>query len=392
MNTRKKILLCITQSTAGGAQQYVYDLAVHLPPDQFEVVIVAGGSGPLIKRAQEKGIRTIPMSGLDRDISLIHELQTFFNLTKIFIKEKPDIIHLNSSKMGTLGVCAAAIAQLLTLNFKSRIIFTVHGWGFREDRNTPQRMAIFGMSWIAARFHHHTITINSADHKDTRAFIPHKKISMIPLGLEKIEFMERDNAREFFSRNNPSIKNKFLIGVTAELTKNKGISYLLQALRFLKDSPAANPIEVHTVIMGEGKERQHLETQRQMLGLVNDTSIIGFVPEAKQYLKAFDAFVLPSVKEGLPYAAMEAMGAGLPIVASDVGGIPDLVSPHTTGLLTRAKDPHALARHIRNIIDNEDGRRAMGICAQEKIARSHSLEQMITSTANLYHELTQPYQ
>ena len=144
--------------------------------------------------------------------------------------------------------------------------------------------------------------------------------------------------------------------------------------------------------MGEGKERQRLETQRQMLGLVNDTSIIGFVPEAKQYLKAFDAFVLPSVKEGLPYAAMEAMGAGLPIVASDVGGIPDLVSPHTTGLLTRAKDPHALARHIRNIIDNEDGRRAMGICAQEKIARSHSLEQMITSTANLYHELTQPYQ
>ncbi|MEK7082596.1 MAG: glycosyltransferase, partial [Patescibacteria group bacterium] len=229
-------------------------------------------------------------------------------------------------------------------------------------------------------------------HKDTRAFIPHKKISMIPLGLGKTEFIERDSAREFFSRNNSTIKNKFLIGVTAELTKNKGISYLLQALRFLKDSPAANPIEVHTVIMGEGKERQRLEAQRQKLELVNDTSIIGFVPEAKQYLKAFDAFVLPSVKEGLPYAVMEAMEAGLPVVASHVGGIPDLVSTHTTGLLTHAKDPYALARHIRNIMDDENGRRAMGIRAQEKIAQSHSLEQMITSTANLYHELTQPYQ
>lgn len=388
MHMRKKILFCITQSTAGGAQQYVYDLATHLPPNQFETVIVAGGSGPLVQRAQEKGIRTISVPGLNRTISFIYELQAFFHLIKIFIKEMPDIIHLNSSKMGAIGACAAATAQLLTLNFKSRVIFTVHGWGFREDRNTLQRMAIFATSWIAARFHHHTITINSADHIDARAFIPHKKISIIPLGLEKTEFMKRDNAREFFSRNNSAIKDKFLIGVTSELTNNKGISYLLQALRFLKDSPAANPIEVHTIIMGEGEERQHLEIQRQMLGLTSDTSIVGFVPEAKQYLKAFDAFVLPSVKEGLPYAVMEAMSAGLPVVASHVGGIPDLISHHTTGLLARAKDPHALAQHIRDMINDQDGHRAMGMRAQEKIARSHPLQQMIASTANLYHELT----
>lgn len=389
---RKKILLCITKSTAGGAQKYVYDLALHLPTDQFEPVIVAGGSGSLFVMAREKGIRTISVQGIERDISFVRELRAFFNLTKIFIKEKPDIIHLNSSKMGAMGAIAALIVKLITFNFKPRVIFTVHGWGFREDRSAFWRMAIFTVSWIAARFHSHTIAINSADYADARAFIPHKKISLVPLGLEKTEFMERDSAREFFSQRYGVPKDKFLIGVAAELIKNKGISYFLQALNVLKNSQIANPIEMHAIIMGEGKEHQRLEIQRQTLGLTDDTSVIGFVPEAKQYLKAFDTFVLPSVKEGLPYAVMEAMAAGLPVVASHVGGIPDLISDQTTGLLTRAKDPRALARQIQYMIDNEDHRRAMGMRAQEKIAQSHPLERMITATANLYHELAQPYQ
>lgn len=384
---RKKILLCITKSSAGGAQKYVYDLALHLPTDQFEPVIVAGGSGPLFVMAQQKNIRTISVPGLERDTNPAKDMRAFFRLVHIFIKEKPDIIHLNSSKMGTMGAVAALIAKLVTFNFKPRIIFTVHGWGFREDRNVLQRMAIFAVSWIAARFHSHTIAINSADYADARAFIPHKKISLVPLGLEETEFMERDSAREFFSQRYGVPKDKFLIGVAAELVKNKGISYFLEALNVLKNSQVANPIEMHAVIMGEGKEHQRLEMQRKTLGLANNTSVIGFVPEAKQYLKAFDTFVLPSVKEGLPYAVMEAMAAGLPVVASHVGGIPDLISDQTTGLLTRAKDPRALARQIQYVIDNQDHRRAMGMRAQEKIAQSHSLERMITATANLYHEL-----
>lgn len=384
---RKKILLCITKSATGGAQKYVYDLALHLPTDQFEPVIVAGGSGPLFVMAQQKGIHAISVPDLERDTNPAKDICAFFRLVHVFIKEKPDVIHLNSSKMGTMGAVAALIAKLVTFNFKPRIIFTVHGWGFREDRNALQRMAIFAVSWIAARFHSHTIAINSADYADARAFIPHKKISLVPLGLEETEFMERDSAREFFSQRYGVPKDKFLIGVTAELVKNKGISYFLQALNVLKNSQVANPIEMHAVIMGEGKERQRLEMQRQALGLANDTSVIGFVPEAKQYLKAFDTFVLPSVKEGLPYAVMEAMAAGLPVVASHVGGIGDLISDQTTGLLTRAKDPRALARHIQYVIDNQDHRRAMGMRAQEKIAQSHSLERMMSATINLYHEL-----
>ena len=383
---RKKILFCITQSTAGGAQQYVHDLATHLPPDQFETVIVTGGSGPLVQRTQEKGIRTIFVPGLNRDISLIRELQAFFNLTKIFIREKPDIIHLNSTKIGAMGACAAFVARLLTLNFKSRVIFTVHGWGFREDRNIVAQMAIFAVSWIAARFHHHTITINSSDYADARAFIPHANISLISLGIKPIEFLTRDQSRAFFSQRLSLPHNTFLIGITAELTKNKGIPYLLRALHMNAQSPS--PMHIHAIVMGEGTERANLEKQIKEFGLENHISLLGFIPDAKIYLKAFDAFVLPSVKEGLPYSLMEAMAAGLPVIATNVGGIPDLITHEVSGMIVPPKKSDTLHQHINTLYASNHVRERIGKQANEIITNNYSLERMIASTAHLYHELT----
>ena len=392
MNTRKKVLLCITKAAAGGAQKYIRDIATHLPSDQFETVVVAGAWGPLFDVLHTQGIRTISVPGLGRDISPIHELQAFFNLIKIFIKERPDIIHLNSSKMGSMGAVAAWCAKLLTCNGKPRIIFTVHGWGFREDRSIAQRGAIFAVSWISSLFHNHVIVINSADHRDACAFIPRKKITMIPLGLEEIAFMDRQDAQHFFSEQYGIPTNKFLIGVTAELTKNKGISYLLDALHLFKNSQSSVPIEIHAVIMGAGEDRQSLGNQTQELGLTNDSSIVGFVPEAGKYLKAFDAFLLPSVKEGLPYALMEAMAAGLPVIASRVGGIPDLITHNKNGKLVTPKNPDALKENIANLLASPEDRRAFGVQATQTIATHYSLQQMITKTAQLYHELTPSHQ
>lgn len=387
---RKKILLCITKSAAGGAQKYVYDLATHLPAEQFEPIIVAGGSGPLFAMAKKKDIRTISVSGLERDANPAKDLRAFFYLVRIFIKEKPNIIHLNSSKMGTIGALAALTAKCITGHFKPRVIFTIHGWGFREDRNILSRMAIFTASWIAARFHHHTIAINSADYRDARAFIPHTNISLIPLGIDQIAFLERKSAQTFFSKQFNIPPHTFLVGVTAELIKNKGIQYLLHALHINTKSP--NPMRIHAVVMGEGKERANLEKQIREFGLENDASLIGFVPDANIYLKAFDAFVLPSVKEGLPYAVMEAMAAGVPVIATNTGGIPDLITHEITGMITAAKKSDILNNHLNTLYTSQEMRERMGKQAKKTIINEFPLDRMITKTANLYHELTQPHQ
>lgn len=388
---RKKILLCITKAAAGGAQKYIYDLATHLPPDQFNVAVVAGGKGPLFGMLQQKDIRTIPVFGLERDVNPMREMQTFLNLVRIFIHEKPDIIHLNSSKMGSMGALAAWISKLFTFHFKTRVIFTVHGWGFREDRNVGERLAIFAISWVSAFFHHHTIVINSSDHADANQFISRKKISLIQLGISSSPSLSRKNARAFFNNDdNPITDDTLLIGVTAELTKNKGLSYFVDAIR---DVRAALPKKnIRCIIMGEGEQRPHLAERIKAHDLDHHISLVGFTPNAHRYLPAFDLFVLTSVKEGLPYAVMEAMAAELPVVASRVGGIPDLITHGKNGMLAPAKQVSVFAAHITHLLESSDERRMLGLNAKQTIATHYNLDRMITSTANLYDKLTQAHQ
>ena len=107
---KQKILYLITKSNWGGAQRYVYDLATNLPKEKFDISVVAGGSGPLIQKLNEAKIRTIVFAQLSRDIRTFDDIKTFFMLISLFRKERPDIIHLNSSKIGGLGSVAGRIS------------------------------------------------------------------------------------------------------------------------------------------------------------------------------------------------------------------------------------------------------------------------------------------
>ncbi len=136
--------------------------------------------------------------------------------------------------------------------------------------------------------------------------------------------------------------------------------------------------------MGEGEERERLNGQIRALGLEDTVFLIGFLPDAARYLKGLDVFVLPSVKEGLPYAIMEAMAAGLPVVATAVGGIPDLIKTGETGHLAPPKNPAALARAIVRVMAEPYPGRAMGRRAKTAIAASFSREAMLAGTIAVY--------
>ena len=126
----KKILFVITKSNWGGAQKYVYDLAneLHRPNAEFEVAVAFGQEGQLAGKLREAGITTHPIRSLQRDVSVIADIKSFFELLRLFKTQKPDIAHLNSSKVGGLGALAARVAGV------PKIIFTVHGWPFWETR------------------------------------------------------------------------------------------------------------------------------------------------------------------------------------------------------------------------------------------------------------------
>ncbi len=414
MDKRKKILYIITKSNWGGAQRYVYDLAANLPRnttsaashvpryavgaaevdirglpgDQFEAVVAAGGSGRLFDMLASAGVRTIAIPSLDRDIHIYNEWQALWHLFKIIKKEQPDVVHLNSSKIGGLGALAAFIYKICkrfqVSSFKFQVIFTAHGWGFHEDRSWPAKAAIFFVSWFSALFQDRIIVLNKADFTAAEKFIPHRRITLIPNGILPIDFIARAEARALLAEKirQPIEPDAILIGAIAELTKNKGLSYLIGAVNQIRFH--ASGFRFQVILIGTGEEKENLQKQIDALNLNSDVFLAGFIPDASRYLKAFDVFALPSLKEGSPFVVLEAMAAGLPIAASRVGGLADLIEHEKEGLLVPPKDAKRMSEALASLITSPEKRRAYGDAAAKKQETNFSFHAMLEHTIRIY--------
>ncbi len=302
-NKPQKVLYLITKATWGGAQRYVYDLATHLPKDSFEVAVALGGDGLLKKKLEEAGIRTISIGSLQRDVSILKEIKALRELVRIFKTERPDVVHLNSSKAGGLGALAARVARV------PKIIFTVHGWPFGEKRNFFARLMLRLVSHLTGVLSHTVICICDYDLRQVR-FMPGVRAVRIYNGIGPIAFSSGEIIRKAFPAGAK------ITGTVGELTKNKNQQVLVEQA---KQNPA-----MFVAIVGEGEDRAMLERKIKEYGLGDRVKLFGFLP-ASEVLKGFDTFALPSIKEGLPYVLLEAKAAGLPIVANRVGGVGEIL-------------------------------------------------------------------
>lgn len=371
-----KILYAITKSNWGGAQRYLYDLASGLPKNRFEVRAVVGGEGILTEKLQAAGIKTRTLPILQETSSLFHSLFSFVNfkaawdLRKIIKEEQPDVLHLNSSKIIGLGALAA-------LGLKTKVVFTVHGWPFLEERFFIPKFFIWLLSWISSWFCNKIILITRKDFALAKKFIPSSKLVYIPNGIAPMDFRPIEEARLFFSRKigKEIPPGAITIGAVAELTKNKGLTYLIDAARLL---PGSSPL---IFIIGEGEEKKKLESKIRNYELGSKVFILGFIPEAARWLKGFNIFVLPSLKEGLPYTVLEAQAAGLPIIAAAVGGIPDLLAGQKGEFMVEPKNPAVLADVLRHLIQKIGEREELKNFEPRSV---NSLQNMLTQTIKVY--------
>ncbi len=293
----KKILYVITKGNWGGAQRYVYDLATTLPHDQFEVAVAYGQPGLLADRLHAAGITTHELP-LQRDVSALHDLQSFSALYTLCKNIQPDTVHLNSSKAGGIGALAANLAGV------KNIVFTIHGLPEDEARNPLTRMFIWLMTRLTVMLCDKVITVS----KDNQRRIG--KSTLIYNGIAPIEFGDGS-----------IIRNAFPAGVTitgtiGELTHNKNQIALIEEARTKPD--------MYVAIVGEGELRKTLEQKITEYKLEDRVKLFGFIPAAEA-MRGFDVFALPSKKEGLPYVLLEAKQAGLPIVANRVGGVGEIL-------------------------------------------------------------------
>lgn len=374
--SKKKVLYLITKSNWGGAQRYVYDLATHLDPQQFEPVVALGGDGVLKDLLVHAGIRVISIGSLERDFSFQKEVAFTKELWKIVRSEKPDILHVNSSKAGGVGTLIGRIARV------PKVLFTAHGWAFNEDRPYWQRVTIKFFHYLTVLFAHKTIAVSNAIVQEMNWPLPQSKLKVIFPGRSIGVMYRKDEARLQLAQTapalNPYLYDTWIITI-AELHPIKRLDVLIEAITTsIKSHP-----KLRAVIIGEGSQKASLTQQIQENGLTQHVFLVGSITEAARFLKAADLFILPSKSESYGYVLHEAGLAKLPVIATNVGGIPDIITSGKTGQLISPDSPTELVAQIESFFNRPQLWKEYANNL-ENVMHDRSVEKMVFSTTALY--------
>jgi len=394
----KKILFIITQPHYGGAQKYVQELAINLPKDQFKVYIATGHSGHKkdknishssidnkligelwLQELDKAGIETIRLTHVQRALSCKHDLLSCKELYGLYKKIQPNVIHLNSSKVGATGSVVAFLYNVFrNKSAKAKVIYTVHGFILNEPLEWWRKVYYWIAECVSAKLKDEIICVSENDKKSLLKYkiIKKNKISVISVGIDfdKLKFIEKQTARLKITD-----KSDIIIGTIAGLYKTKGIRYLIYAAKEVlqkKDN-------LQFIVFGSGPQNQYLRELIEKIGIENKFSIIQVNQKAAEYLKAFDIFILPSVKEGLPYTLIEARYAELPIIATRVGGIPEIIENGKTGLLIEPTKPKILANKIIELIEDKNLREKLSNDTRKNLNK-FSLQKMLEKTLEHY--------
>lgn len=378
-----KILYIITQGEMGGAQLYVKSLAEASKGRNwaFDLALGENNKNWLSQEVGSLGGRIWPLKHLKREISPLEDFLVILELFRLLHKINPDVVHLNSSKAGVVGSFASLAYRIS--GKKTKVIYTAHGWVFNEPMNFFKKLIFIWLEKITSPIKDKIICVSEFDRTvGIKSSIKAAgNLITIHNGIELPNeyFLNHSEAREKIG----AFSNDCLvIGTIVNFYKTKGLEFLISAFDLLVKNNKEKYLKL--AIIGDGEMRQQLEKLIASCGLNDKVVLLGRIDQASKYLRAFDIFVMSSVKEGLPYSLLEAQLAGVPIVATKVGGIPEIINDGVDGLLTRPKDPIDLAAKMQILIDNASIKDGLVQSSIKKVTNDFSLEEMLQKTLSLY--------
>ena len=385
---KKRVLFVITQSELGGAQRFLSNLISHLDRGVYEFLVAVGssGNGDFLRILKAGGIPCQTLKFLKRGSSLpsLSDVRAIFEIRSLIKNYRPDVLFLNSSRAGFIGSLASIFPTRINA---LKVIYRIGGWTFNDPWPKWKRWLWIVLEWLSAKWKDVIIVNNQRDLEQAKnlKIKPRVQTVLVHNGIEvyKLDIMPQEEARtrllekaaKSFGRN---IAAKNIVGTIANFYPTKGLEYLIQAVDYFKDDE-----DTVFFIIGDGELRPELEKMIREKGLERKVFLLGQIPDAYRFLPAFDVFVLPSVKEGFPWALIEAMSAKLPVIATDVGAVPEIIDDRKNGLLVKPKDPVGLANKTKEVLENDRLKNELGIQAHQTILFKFELDKMVKQIEDL---------
>ena len=375
--TEPTILYLITKANFGGAQRYVLELATAMKSHGYRPMIASNGQGDLVARAAAQQIPHHTIKHFQRDINPLKEISALFEVIRLCRQVRPNSLHVNSSKAGLLGALAGRLTGV------RQIIFTAHGWPFREKRGRLWRTVAWLGSYATALLAHQVILVSYDDRSHTNLPGARHKCTVIHNGVAANTYRDRDVARAalFDTATITKHANDIWLVTTAELHPNKN---QLSAIRAVIAHNHTQSPKIFYVLMGDGDSRTAIANELAASDAKGQIVCLGYVDNPASYLHAFDIFILPSKKEGLPYALLDAGRAGLACIASRRGGIPEIIADRRDGLLIEPDDQATIARALTTLANDQTVRQRYGQHLQHKLEQKFTVDAMVTATAAVY--------
>ena len=356
-------MLVITLAEVGGAQSYVAALLPALA-ERYEVVLAAHGEGPLRAAAAEAGARFVPLRHVRRPIRPWRDLAGLVELSRLLRRERPQILHASSSKAGVLGRLAA-VATRVPIRF-----FTVHGWAFSAYSGLPSLL--------------YRIT--------DRLMAPLTTVTICVSENELAAGLEAGTCR---AERTVVIRNAVDVSAASRARHDRAITRLIAVgrlkapkdfLTLIRALAALSERSFEALIVGDGPDRGAVEDEIRRLGLEERVRLVGERSDVPALLAASDLFVLSSRSEGLPVSVLEAMAAELPVVASGVGGLAELVVDGETGILVPSGAPKPLAAALGRLVEDRDLRRRFGAAGRTRAEALFDLAVFRRAHVELYEQ------
>lgn len=356
MAERARVAQVITRFSAGAGGVALRG-ARALDPARAEVAIFAAPGGSLLHEAEEAGFEVTRVRHLVPEIDPLEDGRALIELRGLLMDGNFDIVHTHSAKAGALGRVAARMAGV------PAVVHTFHGFPFHEFQSLARRTAYIGMERRLARLTDRFLAVGSAVAAEAirRRIVPVDRVRVIDSAIDK-EFPVLSRAGRFEARQRLGVgPGMRVVGTVGRLDHQKAPGDFVAAIAALRNR------DVLAVWVGDGPLRAETERDVAERGLTDRFVFTGERRDVAALLPAFDVFAMASLYEGVPCAVVEAMRCGIPVVATAVNSVHEVVVPGSTGLLVPPRDPKRLASGIECLLDDPGDARRMAERAQENL-------------------------